>query len=195
MTRPIRTLYEIFTLNVPPSEDEIDQYVAIRLLALRVDPSSFRTTYETAKSFPREKHVQRIASHGQVMVIVSHKATGEWIAMSGVTSPKILAELDYPLPEVVYEGRKGSGYLFVSLWVHPEHRLRGLAKRMFDRCIEWVRYHGTDDMTEKFIANEVYSDNPGRGLYKALGLIERCGVKDRGSNRDVVWLSRSLDEL
>ncbi|KAK0445757.1 hypothetical protein EV421DRAFT_1708090 [Armillaria borealis] len=187
--------YEIFTLNVPPSEDEIDRYIAIRLLALQVDPSSFRTTYETAKSLPREKHVQRITSHDQVMVIVSHKATGEWIAMSGVASPKILAELDYPLPEVVYEGRKGSGYLFVSLWVHPEHRRRGLAKRMFDRCIEWVRYHGTDTMAEKFIANEVYSDNAGRGLYKTLGLIERCGVKEQGSNRDVVWLSRSLDEL
>ncbi|KAK0221458.1 hypothetical protein IW262DRAFT_901886 [Armillaria fumosa] len=116
--------YEIFTLNVPPSEDEINRYIANRLLALRVDPPSFRTTYETAKSLPREKHVQRITSHDQVMVIVSRKATGEWIAMSGVASPKILAELDYPLPEVVYDGRKGSGYLFVSLWVHPKHRRR-----------------------------------------------------------------------
>lgn len=69
--------YEIFTLNVPPSEDEIHRYIAIRLLALQVDPSSFRTTYETDKSLPREKHVQRITSHDQVMVIVSHKATGE----------------------------------------------------------------------------------------------------------------------
>ncbi|KAK0462025.1 uncharacterized protein EV420DRAFT_141721 [Desarmillaria tabescens] len=189
--------YETFTLNVPPSEDEIDKFIAIRLLALQIDPSSFRTTYENAKNLPREKHVQRIASHDQVMVIVSHKATGEWVAMSGVASPKVLAELDYPLPEVVYEGRKGSGYLFVSLWVHPEHRRRGLAKRMFDRCIEWVRYHGLGlgTVTEKFITNEVYSDNVGRGLYRKLGLIERCEVKEQDGKRDVVWLSRSLDEL
>ncbi|KAK0187671.1 hypothetical protein F5146DRAFT_1060080 [Armillaria mellea] len=169
--------YEIFTLNVPPSEDETNRYITIRLLALQVDPSSFRTIYKTAKSLPREKYVQRITSHDQVMVIASHKVTGEWIAMSGVASPNVLTEMGYPLPEVVFEGRKGNGYLFISL------------------CIGWIRYHGTDTVTEKFITNEVYSDNAGRGLYKTLGLIERCGVKEQGSNRDVVWLSRSLIEL
>ncbi|KAG7445579.1 uncharacterized protein BT62DRAFT_932711 [Guyanagaster necrorhizus] len=188
-------MYETFTLNVPPSESEIDQWIAIRLLALQVDPSSFRTTYEYAKSISREKHIQRIDSHDQVAVIVSHKATGEWIAMSGVASPKILAKLNYPVPEEVYEGRKGSGYLFVSLWVHPEHRRRGLAKKMFDRCIEWARGHDADAVTEKFVANEVYSDNESRGLYRRLGLIERCEVKEPDGNRNVVWLSRSLDEL
>lgn len=159
-------MYDVFPIPVPPSEADIDHYIAINLNGLKLDPTSFRSSYEDAVKRPRKAFIRRIDSPNIVTLISREKETGEWVAMAAFQ-----AGLDAKLPaSVVEEGSKT--FLFAALWVHPEHRRKGLARAMFERGLEWVKEYPLEGLG-KLAAVEVYSDNPARELYKSLGLVEK----------------------
>ncbi|KAF8911241.1 hypothetical protein CPB85DRAFT_1253107 [Mucidula mucida] len=68
------------TRHLPPSVDNVDRYIEIRLMGLKADPSSFRTVYEDALKIPREEHVRRLNDPYVFTMIAKDDGTGEWAA-------------------------------------------------------------------------------------------------------------------
>ena len=102
--------------------------------------------------------------------------SSSWVATVTVLAPSEL------LPSTV-ERLEQSGwrpnwepYLLVGLWVHPEHRSKGLAKELMKRGLEWARaftgpkFTETNDETERMVALAVHDNNEAAcTLYTKMG--------------------------
>jgi ribosomal protein S18 acetylase RimI-like enzyme len=74
---------------------------------------------------------------------------------------------------------QGSVYILVGLWVHPDHRRRGLGKKLVDDGFDWVRRNTpsirenrVDGDHKKILSLAVYHSNK-----SAIALYEMMGFK------------------
>jgi len=84
---------------------------------------------------------------------------------------------------------KSAFYYLVGVWVDPEHRRRGLGRRLIEAGLNWVRERqGNDEgVTVKM---EVDCDNErAKALYKAVGFTELPDEESEGPNRVVMAIS------
>lgn len=186
---PHTVTYTVFPIPIPASSEHVDRWIAIRLTGLQVDPSSFRTTFQNASKYPREDNIKRINNPNAYTVVA---AAGDTEISPWVATAAMLISTDETithLPVVArQEGRRA--FFLAGLWVHPDHRRRGLAKRMFESALEWVKSCPTEE-EGKYVAVEVYKDNPAKNLYETLGFMEVEEHEEGG--RSVIWLSMHVD--
>jgi ribosomal protein S18 acetylase RimI-like enzyme len=111
--------------------DEVEVYRAFRLRALADTPEAFGDSYALAIARPPEFWHQRVADTSagltSVLVVAVDAATGTWLGMTG-------SYIDEDAPDVAE---------VVSVWVAPEARRQGLARRLMDGVAAWGVSRGT----------------------------------------------------
>src|SRR5688500_11927481 len=100
--------------------DEVDVFRAFRLRALADAPDAFGQPLAEAEALPPSAWVERVTqsatSDDSVLMVAADTATGSWLGMTG---------------GVVVAGKPDSP-LIVSVWVAPEARRRGAARRLLE---------------------------------------------------------------
>ena len=142
--------------------DEAAAFRSLRLRALADAPTAFATTLAEAEAMPAEYWVGRVAAgaagvaNAMLVAVESategpggSPATDRWVGMM----VGFRDEADTTLGHVV------------SVWVAPEARRLGVARRLLDAVHTWAREHGL-----RTLRLGVTSDNvPARRLYEQAG--------------------------
>ncbi|KAJ6525758.1 acyl-CoA N-acyltransferase [Mycena capillaripes] len=161
--------YELFRIPVPPSEDKIIKYSQLRLLGLKTNPEAFSSTFEQESLNTHEVWRTRIDNEERFTIIARLADNEEWVGTASILTPEMMMRL-YPTD---WSSRLGA-HLLVGMWVHPEHRRKGVGKKLLEFGIAWVRTRteGIPD-AQKRIGLEVHSHNEdAMALYHGLGFVE-----------------------
>ncbi|KAG2033451.1 acyl-CoA N-acyltransferase [Suillus americanus] len=163
----------------PVTELDVEKYKALRLTSLKIDPASFSSTYEREIAFTPEIWAQRLASRFKRTFIASVKDEGSisetWVGMISVLGPSELIPATLEPLERAGVGGDWDMYFVAGLWVHPEHRGRGLGTRLVKEGLEWVRTNvdpnsDSEGKRDRMILLLVGNDNAsGRALYQKVG--------------------------
>ena len=120
--------YDVVIRRIRP--DEVEVYRVFRLRALADAPDAFSDTYSAASTRPpgfwQDRVAMTAAGVHSVLVVASDAVGDAWLGMTGC----YLDQTDSSTAHVV------------SVWVAPEARRRGLARRLLDGAVEWARCRG-----------------------------------------------------
>ncbi|KAJ7510172.1 hypothetical protein B0H11DRAFT_1958010 [Mycena galericulata] len=166
--------YEVFPISLPVSEEDVTNYSQLRLLGLKTNPEAFGSTFEGESTNTRAKWRARIDTKER-FTIIARLLTGEndpheeWIGTASILTPELVGQGDSEV----------SPHVLVGMWVHPEHRRKGLAKKLIEVAIEYVRAR-TEGMRDerRLLMLEVHNSNKGaKALYAGLGFMELKDVR------------------
>ncbi|KAG7088057.1 hypothetical protein E1B28_012090 [Marasmius oreades] len=134
--------------NSPPTAADVQQYKEFRLLSLKTDPKAYSSTYEGEGAFTDQQWFERLRSDSKGTIVATLERPGEiteeWAGMITVLSPQLTDFTDY-IPSKLKEKRGvESVYIVVGMWVHPEHRRRGVAGQLIEQAVHWVRNRRRD---------------------------------------------------
>jgi GNAT superfamily N-acetyltransferase len=160
----------VYIVPVPPSEEDIKKYAALRLHCLKTNPEAYSTKYETCLAWTHDKWRSMIDSKNKCVLIA-----GDWEGVSIVHSPEALKAWGGEVPET-----GGETYLLTGMFVDPGSRGKGLAKGMLKAAVEWMRSRPASGVEkDRYLALEAYDFNKeARGLYLALGFKEIRSFRD-----------------
>ncbi|KAG2123803.1 hypothetical protein DEU56DRAFT_745066 [Suillus clintonianus] len=173
--------YRIVPVAEPVTNEDIDKYKALRLTSLKIDPSSFSSTYEREIAFTPEIWAQRLTSRFKRTFIASVKDEGSigvgetWVGMISVLGPSELIPATLEPFERAGVGADWDMYFVAGMWVHPEHRERGLGTSLVKAGLEWVQtnvdpINDSEGKRDKMVLLLVGDDNAsGRALYQKVG--------------------------
>lgn len=206
--------YQLSYIPVPPPDDHVRRYTALRLLCLKTDPQYFGSTYEASLSITDSQWRDRLNSVDRVTIFASgsRKSPPEkdggnndgWAGMVTILSPEFLQSVGESLPELTSE-KNVEKYVVVGMWVHPEHRRKGLGRRLIATGMEWVRLRGDIGAQgrKKVLGLEVHSYNrDALSLYRAMGfhiaetasLVQSEDAEKSEKDKAKLWMSYVLDE-
>lgn len=110
--------------------DQWQGYRRIRLAALADAPEAFASTYAESVAQPDEfwrGRAARGADGDQVVIFIAvHEPTGKWIGLGGGMRP----------------GDPPADVDVTSVWVHPQHRGRGVAPALVRQILQWAGESG-----------------------------------------------------
>ncbi|KAF7295458.1 Protein kinase domain-containing protein [Mycena indigotica] len=169
--------YSYQSILQPSSATALQNYITLRLLALKSNPEAFGSVYAHEKLNTTEKWRMRIDNPGRMTFIASVGSgdEGEWVGTASIISPELAGE--------------GDNYHLVGMWVHPEHRRKGgcVGKSLVGNAIEWVRSRkvaGENEPQTRIISLEVHRPNVGaKAMYEGLGFVEAVEEKCQDPNR------------
>ncbi|KAJ3793901.1 hypothetical protein GGU11DRAFT_690861 [Lentinula aff. detonsa] len=212
--------YSYSVVPIPTSpllQAHVDKYASLRLLALRTNPECFFSTQDEEGRFSREQWRGRIDTDDRVTLIASSSSSSfantsvsldsldgeaaEWVGLITVLTPEFLKERRDNIPPKFQKYAMCFGEpanVLVSMWVHPEHRRKGLGGRLISEAIDWVKKRTVT--TKNFdvsngrlggaVVLEVVKGNTGAGmLYRAMGF-ETIDSEDAS-----IWMRKRLDNL
>ncbi|KAG1818640.1 acyl-CoA N-acyltransferase [Suillus subaureus] len=162
-------------------------YHTLRLTSLEIDPASFSSTHEREIAFTPEIWAQRLASCFKRTFIASVKDE-TWVGMISVLGPSELIPATLEPFERAGTGADWDMYFVVGLWVHPEHRGRGLGTRLTEEGLEWARTNmdsknDSEEKRDRIIILLVGDDNAsGRALYQKVGFTNLTSMPPREGN-------------
>ncbi|KAJ7047134.1 hypothetical protein C8F04DRAFT_221117 [Mycena alexandri] len=162
-------LYDIFPIALPPSDKDLENYVRLRLLGLKTNPEAFGSTFERESQNTQDEWKARVDNKERFTIIaqiVSGDTEGEWIGTASILTPELIR---------AHTGDATmSAYMVVGMWVHPDHKRRGIAKKLVECGMNWVRARtkGMPD-EQRRITLEVHRHNENaKALYEGLGFVE-----------------------
>jgi GNAT superfamily N-acetyltransferase len=129
---------------------EWERWREVRLAALRDSPEAFGSTYEQELDHPDDLWIERTAAgatSGERAFFIAEEGA-HWIACAGGYRP----EPD-GVPAVI------------SMWVAPEARGAGIARRLLDAVRDWAVETGAEALTLHVVSTQA----PARALYEAYG--------------------------
>ena len=186
--------YTFAKVSVPATEAHITHYSSIRLLGLKSDPHAFGSTFEREAQFTRQQWRERLETPGSVTLGVSGPQSPDsdnlpWIGTVGILTPTMLEAVGYTPPGVlVADG--AAAYIVVGMWVHPEHRRKGLGRRLVEMGFKVVRDDSDKMGKPKKILLQVHRTNEGaKLLYSNLGFVEEPEDND---SSDEIWMSKKI---
>lgn len=138
--------------------DDWEQYRDIRLDALRTDPDAFASTFERESAFDEDMWRGRISTgpDGRAMAaFIDADETGE----TSLGTAAVLFTEHHSAP------------MLVAMWVRPEARGAGSARRLVDAACEWAI-----TQEQKQIVLWVVRDNA-----SAIALYSKCGFAPTGA--------------
>ncbi|KIM81080.1 hypothetical protein PILCRDRAFT_821921 [Piloderma croceum F 1598] len=167
------TAYDVRALPAPLILNEINKFVALRLLSLQVDPSLFGSTYEREIAFTEDQWRQRLDGHNKVTFVatISDSNDEPWVATMSIVAPSEII-FDYLAPVRNTDvGKDSDIYVMFGMWVRPEHRRRGLGKRLIEEGLEWIRKDNVKDgKVPKVLVLQLKEENvAGWALYGKMG--------------------------
>ncbi|KAF8074018.1 acyl-CoA N-acyltransferase [Lyophyllum atratum] len=191
--------YCVSTVPRPPSEAYITNYSAIRLLGLQRDEHAFGSIYERELKFTRDQWRERLDASDRTTFFIraenpsDHGLESEenWVGTASFLTPDFLEALGFFPPKHLVRDDKAVCIL-VGMWIHTEHRRRGLGRRLIEAIIEKVR---SDDgrASRKVLMLQVHENNAeARGLYESLGFVND-GPGDDDDSPGEIWMSFCLD--
>ena len=166
--------YDIRALPVPPTQSQIKKFSSLRLLCLKTDPEFFGSTYERELAFTEDQWRERLSTHNRATFVASVADSGqEWVGTLAILVPsEMIFDSLAPLRDIGV-GKDGDVYMLVGMWVRPEHRRRGLGKRLVEEACDWIRKHNLKDgevWKDKTVALQVGNNNDGGwALYDKTG--------------------------
>ncbi|KAF8625946.1 hypothetical protein AX17_006672 [Amanita inopinata Kibby_2008] len=177
--------YDIFHIPVPPADVHIRNHKRLRLTSLKLDPEAFSSSYEREVNFDDSIWRQRLGNTDRLYIVARVQAsnpnrfsdnadTGDetWVGSVMVASLDMLKSLNYPVLQSILD--KGSSmYFILGLWIHPQHRKKGQARRLLQAGLDWARTYakgGTGGQRGKVLGVEVKEGNLAAiSLYTSLG--------------------------
>ncbi|KAF7986986.1 hypothetical protein HWV62_55 [Athelia sp. TMB] len=186
--------YYMLRIPKPPSDSQASDFAALRLLALKSDPSSFSSTYEREVAYTPDQWKARLSAPESATFVLSYlpsveRAETEWIGTVSVLIPSHLTFKALEPLRGAGVGKGGEIYLLVGMWVAQDHRGRGLGKKLVHDAMEWVRDHADAEGIERAVlALQVSATNEiGRSLYIGMGFEPVPDAKDEHE-----WLTISM---
>jgi len=162
---------DIHTRQLTPADAAV--YRGIRLEGLNRNPEAFGSTFEAEFSKPLAWFFDRLSS-SQVF--------------GAFRGPEILGIAGFAVRQGEKESHKG---LLWGMYVRPEARGAGVARRLVDAVIEFAR-----DRVELIQLSVVMSNEQARRLYARLGFveygIERNSLKHDGRYYDEILMALDL---
>jgi len=130
---------------------------SVRLAALEECPAAFLETHAEVMEDPLELWEARAAAgmgDGDALVLLAF-AADRAVGMAGIARD-------------VGQRRRHRATLW-GVWVHPEHRGRGVGRQLVCSCLDWAREHGVRAVYLEVVEGE----DPTRSLYGRLGFVRR----------------------
>jgi GNAT superfamily N-acetyltransferase len=174
-------IYEAVVVPVPIAESHVTKYKEIRLQSLLLDPAAFGSTYAREITYTQDKWRQRLDSpHVATIVVYSNQTSasnrddalnqGKWVGIMTILAPAALGDR----ARVVGVGEETQVYQLFGVWVHPEHRGKGLGIRLVETGLEWVRRNNDPQnvtgTADKVVALQAIESNESAGaLYRKAG--------------------------
>ncbi|KAJ7632909.1 acyl-CoA N-acyltransferase [Roridomyces roridus] len=153
--------YKFFPISVPVSEEDLTNYITIRLAMLKTNPEAFGSTFTGESKNTRETWRAKIDHEGRCTIISADASTGEWVGSASIATPEFMNKPESP-------------NALIGMWVNPEHRRKGLAKGLIEVGMDWLRKR-TDGMPDekRMLTLEVHRTNESaKALYDLLGFRE-----------------------
>lgn len=173
--------YNVVPIFVPAADNHVWKYKELRLTSLKLDPAAFSSSHEREAQFTDETWRERVNGTQKVTVVAEITMTGPshfsecpnayekpWVGMATTISHQMLLDFKFPFPKSL-DGLLV--YALNGLWVHPDHRDKGLAKRIHQCTIDWVKaHHDVEGNQKKVLLVLVKPDNVAAiSLYRTLG--------------------------
>ncbi|MEM7092438.1 MAG: GNAT family N-acetyltransferase [Actinomycetota bacterium] len=140
--------------------DDWVRYRDIRLTALTIDAPAFASTHEREAKFDEDTWRRRITvgPDGRAMATFVEIDDGNDRCGDGGN--------DQPIgtAQVVFTEHHRAPML-VAMWVHPDVRRRGVARRLVQACADWARAKGEREMLLWVVRN----NEPAIRLYESFG--------------------------
>ncbi|KAK7037999.1 GNAT family [Favolaschia claudopus] len=175
------TSYEVFRIPIPPSKADIMSYSQIRLLGLKTNPEAFGSKFEVESLRTFAEWKARVENEDRFTIIARatppNGGDGDCVGTASILTPAMVEQG----PDV---------YGVVGMWVHPEHRMKGLGRRMLEFGIDWVRERPRVKGGEaRRLVLEVHRPNEAaKALYGGLGFLEAKEEKCEDPNRIPMFL-------
>ncbi|KAJ6624516.1 hypothetical protein B0H10DRAFT_1784553 [Mycena sp. CBHHK59/15] len=172
--------YEVSPIPQPVAEEDVINYSRLRLLALKTNPEAFGSTYEVQSTFTRERWRAVIDTKERFTIVARLVSFEEDGSSNRILREQWVGTASILMPEMIRAGSENPGgnesvaYAMVGMWVHPEHRRKGLGKRLIEVGMEWVRTQ-TEGMPDEArqVALEVHRHNGvAKALYDGAGFLE-----------------------
>ncbi|KAI0653314.1 acyl-CoA N-acyltransferase [Cubamyces menziesii] len=208
-------VYDIFTIPAPPTSADTIRYKNTRLTALRTDPSCFSSTYAREAVFTEETWRERLNGDGKAVFVVraakppsrsgEGRTEGEHEGAPFIGTASVVAARALPSATIPNGVDREATYFVFGMWVDPDHRGRGVGRKLLEAGVQWVAedatkaalrdgqvVDGSHIVAEMFLT--VAASNQG-----ARRMYERCGfetmpaeMEGGGTERREVWLRRRI---
>ncbi|MGE3269502.1 MAG: GNAT family N-acetyltransferase [Chloroflexota bacterium] len=156
--------------------DEAAAFRAFRLRALADAPDAFSTSLAESQAMPDSYWEQRAergaAGIETVTLVAADPVSDAWMGMTA----SFLEDGESEPGQIVA--------LVVSVWVAPEARRRGLARRLLDTAADWAKSRGARAL--RLWVTE--TNHRARALYREAGLVETGVVRPLRSNPSLLEL-------
>ncbi len=167
----------MYTFRKLTADDRAD-FRALRQLALHTDPDEFMITAEEEAAVPRLYIEDAIDQPTAVNFFLGAYHEDRLIAIAGL--------ITMTLAKVRHFGK------LTSVYIHPDHRRRGLARRMVEQVLRDAKVAGLLS-----VRLEVVADNRGAvELYESLGFVtygcEPAAHLLEGLRWDVLFMNRDI---
>jgi len=119
----------------------------LRLRSLKEDPDAFGTTWEKAKTYSHDDWIGQLTNLTTFFAVVDNCDVGM-------------------VRGVIDKDNHGHAHL-ISMWVAPEARKMGIAKKLIEELMSWARGNGLSQLLLEVAEN----NSPAIALYKKLGFV------------------------
>jgi GNAT superfamily N-acetyltransferase len=206
---PLTYTYRTYLLPTSPNSPNISfhtgKFSALSLLALSTDPTSFGMSYHTECTFtPQIWHTRLTRPNIQIFICVAHPSTlpeelmtidhGSWVGMVTQIGPTgkeaywLGSESGCPEPEGDEVETK---WHQTALWVHPEHRGKGVAGLLIQKGVDYARGSLRGEVKQARIRAFTGPQNEGsKKLYggKGFPVTGKCTIREAvGANGNAEW--------
>ncbi|KAI0327918.1 hypothetical protein GY45DRAFT_1326991 [Cubamyces sp. BRFM 1775] len=203
--------YDISAIPAPPTSADTICYKNIRLTALRTDPSCFSSTYEREVAFGEETWGERLSGNGKA-VFVARRARlpsysgdgcekGEHEEAPFVGTLSVVAARALPSIAIPDGADRGSSYFIFGMWVAPDHRRRGVGRKLLEAGVKWAAQdiaealgEGREDMYRSQVPAEVFltvaaSNKDAKQMYEKSGFESMSAeLEGGGAAKEEIWL-------
>jgi len=158
------------------SPADVNQFLPLRLRALKEEPESFGMSYQEAIKTPPEQAAQRLQTNDDSFVL-------------GALCPHLVGMVGYFRETGLKRRHKGTIW---GMYVVPEARGLGLAKALMEAAIERAR---TISDLEQLQISVVTTNEIARKLYRSLGFVSygielgALKIADKYLDEDLMFLN------
>ncbi|KAJ7578178.1 hypothetical protein C8J56DRAFT_1060293 [Mycena floridula] len=179
--------YSISAIPVPPSDKDVQKYADLRLLTLKTDHPRFSSLkYPDALLMTKAQWRERLDAVDKVTIYATEEGAAEeadWAGLITILTPECpsLLNLDPPTEPGL------ENYMVVGMVVHPEHRKRGVAKKLIEAGKIWAGSRAGSE--SKRLLLEVNDFNEiARKAYRSTGFFDL----DHPGVRGHIWMATLL---
>ncbi|KAJ3805864.1 hypothetical protein F5876DRAFT_51097 [Lentinula aff. lateritia] len=180
----------------PLPQSHVDKHASLRLLALRTNPECFSSTLDDERRLSPEQWRGRIDTEDRVTFIAVASEILKYTPFDAPLDPTFssssssFADISDSPTLLDDDTAKWPAHVLVSMWVHPEHRHKGLGRLLISQAVDWVKNRveksGVEDKRGDVVL-EVFKQNTG-----AIVLYRAMGFEDIEEVPPSIWMGRKI---